>query len=88
MENQNQENQQHMNKSQLEHINNVAQHKKDLQLELPTDPEVLTKCLKNLYAGLNKANKNGAFDLQEAAQLQSDLSILTQLITQINKKVY
>ncbi len=61
---------------------------KDSQLELPKDPSVLTTCIKNIFAGLNKANKNGAFDIQEAHQLWTDLGILSNVVEQINKKVY
>jgi hypothetical protein len=61
---------------------------KDSQLELPKDPAVLTNCIKNIFAGLNKANKNGAFDIQEAHQLWTDLGILGNVVEQINKKVY
>jgi hypothetical protein len=61
---------------------------KDLQLELPNDSNVLSLCIKNLFIGLNKANKSGAFDIQEAYQLRSDLAILSNVVEQINKKVY
>jgi hypothetical protein len=62
--------------------------KNDSQLELPKDPNLLTSCIKNIFAGLNKANKNGAFDIQEAHQLWTDLGILSNVVEQINKKVY
>lgn len=67
---------------------NVPNQKNDSQLELPKDPNVLVSCIKNLYTGLNKANKNGSFDIQEAHQLWVDLGILNNLVEQINKKVY
>lgn len=69
-------------------VNVVSKKELQLELELPSEQTVLVTCVKNLYAGLNKANKNGSFDLQEATQLHSDLSTLSQLVGQINKKAY
>ena len=57
-------------------------------LELPKDPAVLTNSVKNLVAALNKANKNGTFDMQEAHQLWTDLGIISNVVDQINKKIY
>lgn len=67
---------------------NPRDPQQDSQLELPKDPTVLTTCIKNLSIGLNKASKNGAFDMQEAHHLWNDLGILSNIVEQINKKVY
>ena len=60
--------------------------KKEINLELPSDPNILSTSIKNLYVGLNKAAKNGAYDLQESAQLHNDLSMLSVLVNQLIKK--
>jgi hypothetical protein len=60
----------------------------ELQLQLPSDSNILSNCIKNLFIGLNKANKNGAFEIQESHQLLLDLNTLGNIVEQINKKVY
>lgn len=63
----------------------MSQKNNELNIILPTDPNVLNQCIKNIYSGLNKATIKGAFDLKEAGQLCNDLNTIAQIIEQVIK---
>jgi len=68
---------------------NMATRTQNLsELQLPTDSTLMGTAVQNLFAGLNKANQKGVFELNEAYQLRHDLQLVIDVFSQVHRLGY
>lgn len=67
----------------VENTKTINTNNTNMSINVPKEKQILTQAISNIYVGLDKGTAKGVFTLKEAGQLNKDLELIAQVISQL-----